>query len=198
MRLFVAVPLPDECREHLFFLSAGLAEGRRISPENMHLTLCFIGDVEGVDVEDIDAALGAIENGSFQITLADVGIFGHQHMVHTAWVGVEESLELKHLQAKVARALRGAGIQLESRKFKPHVTVARTKNVRKKRVREWLALHGGFRAEPFQAESFSLYRSHLGHDGAYYEELCRYDYACNAKEGHSPVPGEDSEGQKPG
>ena len=72
IRLFVGIPVPPDVRQRLHVLAAGLQGARWISPENMHLTLRFIGD-----------ALAAIHEPSFEVTLSGIETFDRGHMVHT-------------------------------------------------------------------------------------------------------------------
>ncbi len=176
MRLFVAIALPDETRERLAGLQEGIPGARWVPAENLHLTLHFIGEVDGRQAHDIDAALAAVRGPVFSIALAGVGQFGAKSKLRALWAGVEPSDPLLRLQAKVAQAVRSAGIATESRKFKPHVTLARFKNGANPgpRLYDYLARHGLFRAAPFAAESFILYSSFLGQAGAIYRAEADY------------------------
>lgn len=73
MRLFVALSLPEPVREALSALANGLPGARWVPPENMHLTLRFIGEVDGRDARDVDDALAAIRMPGFDLKIAGVG-----------------------------------------------------------------------------------------------------------------------------
>ena len=174
MRLFVGIPLPDDVRARLGELKGGLQGARWVSPENLHLSLRFIGEVPGGDEADIDEALAAIEAPAFPMTLSELGFFDRRGRVHAVWAGVEMSEPLARLRAKVEQALVRLDHEPEHRKFKPHVTLARMKKGSASEVGEFLEAQNGFSAGPFDVGCFTLYRSHLGRGGAYYEALADY------------------------
>jgi len=168
MRLFVALSLPDALRARLQGLAAGLPGARWVAPENLHLTLRFIGEVDRQEAEDSDAALAAIRCDSFSLTLAGLGEFGDGRRLRSLWIGAERNEALERLQAKVEQALRRAGLPPEKRKFKPHVTLARFKSHPGGRLEDYFAAHALFRAAPFEVTGFTLYSSYLSHEGAIY------------------------------
>ncbi|MGF1628888.1 MAG: RNA 2',3'-cyclic phosphodiesterase [Kiloniellaceae bacterium] len=168
MRLFVALSLPEFLRSRLCGLCSGLPGARWVAPENMHLTLRFIGEVDGRDAEDIDAALTGIRFPRFPLILSGVGEFGGGRRLRSVWVGVENNEMLERLQAKVEQAVQRAGQSPERRKFKPHVTLARFKSHPGNRLESYFAERSLFRSEPFEVSEFTLYSSFLAHEGAIY------------------------------
>lgn len=174
MRLFVAIALPDLLRSRLSGLCSGLPGARWVAPENLHLTLRFIGEVEGHDAEDIDAALSAIRSPRFSLTLSGVGDFGDGRRLRSLWVGVEPDEKLERLQAKVEQAVQRAGQPPEKRKFKPHVTLARFNSHPGGRLERYYAEHALFRALPFEVTDFTLFSSYLSHEGAIYSPEALY------------------------
>src|SRR3546814_11435925 len=89
MRLFVAIALPDTLRSHLRDLCNGLPAARWVAPENLHLTLRFIGEVEGHHAADIAPALSGIPLPRFYLTLPGVGDFGHGRRLRPVGLGVD-------------------------------------------------------------------------------------------------------------
>lgn len=174
MRLFVALSLPDHLRGRLCGLCSGLPGARWVAPENLHLTLRFIGEVDGRDAEDIDAALSGVRCPRFPLTLAGVGEFGDERRLRSVWVGVDACETLERLQSKVEQAVRRAGQAPEKRKFKPHVTLARFKSHPGGRLEHYFAERSLFRCEPFQVTDFTLYSSYLSHEGAIYSPEAVY------------------------
>ena len=73
MRLFVALALPETVRWQLRLLSGGLPGARWVEPENFHITLRFIGEVDGAEFHDIDAALAGIRAPSFTVSPGEGG-----------------------------------------------------------------------------------------------------------------------------
>lgn len=174
IRLFVAIPLPDPVRTQLTMLQSGLQGARWIKPDNIHLTVRFIGKVPNDLASDIDMALSEITAPAFTLELDGIGSFARGKNPHALWAGVAKSEPLMHLQAKIESTLVRSGLEPEGRKFSPHITIARLKEMRPNRVEAWVADHGGFRTEPFQVDRFALFSSFLKSEGAVYIEEASY------------------------
>jgi 2'-5' RNA ligase len=125
MRLFVAIELPQPIKDRLVALCSGLHGAKWAEPKQMHLTLRFVGDVDGPQASDIADALGQVFSPRFEIELAGLGDFSSRGRPNVLWVGVRPNAALTALQAKVESAVRRAGLALEGRRFHPHVTLAR-------------------------------------------------------------------------
>ena len=174
IRLFVAIPLPEDIRERLKSLCCGLKGAKWIKPENMHLTLRFIGEVRNDVASDLDAALSDVRLPGFDLALNGVGNFSRGKRPHALWAGVGKSEPLEALRVKVETTLARAGLEPEERKFSPHITLARLKDANRGRVEEFVAGADAFRAGPFRANRFALYSSFLASKGAIYIEEASY------------------------
>ena len=168
IRLFVGLALPYEVCERLSDLPRGLPNARLIKPENIHLTLRFIGEVDEDKAADIDEMLAGVRAPAFDLTLNGVGYFGKGHRAHTLWVGVEPNPALEHLQTKMESACVRAGLEPEGRKFTPHVTIAKLHDPAMARLQDYIESHGLLRLDPIPADHFTLFSSHLSHKGAEY------------------------------
>lgn len=181
MRLFVALALPEDVRTRLAALASGIPNARWVAPENLHLTLRFIGEVDDAQAGDADAALAQVTAPAFTLRLTGVDRFGAGDKVRSIWAGVDDCPDLSRLQGKIEHALQRSGLPAEGRKFKAHVTLARFKRNSSAlnssaRVQEYLAHHALFRSETFVVREFVLYSSFLGHKGAIYRPEARYDF----------------------
>ena len=158
-RLFSAIEIPGGIAERLTLHRAGLSGARWVDPENYHLTLRFIGDVDEPTARDFTAALGMIEAAPFELRLNGLGSFGGgKPRAIIAGFAPSEGLEV--LRRANERAAREAGLPPEGRNFKPHVTLARLKGARADAVAVYLERQGGgFAAEPFIVSRFVLYSS---------------------------------------
>lgn len=175
IRLFVALDLPETVRERLALLQAGVPGARWTPPENFHVTLRFLGEVDEPAAEDVDAALRRVEAPSFDLALDGVGHFGTARKPQTLWADVDRSEPLRFLHDKVDRASVAAGLPPDDRKFHPHVTLGRLNAAaRTDRVGRWLEDNALFRSQPIPIAAFTLYRSHLGSNGPAYEVLAEY------------------------
>lgn len=173
MRLFVGLELPAERRAQLALLPQGLPGARFVSVENLHLTLRFIGECDPRTAVDIDSALAAIAHRPFSLSLVGLNVFTPKSP-RTLWAGVSASEPLVALAAKVETALQRLGLEPESRKFAPHITLARLKNTPARRLSDYLAAHGGLVGPPFTVDRFTLFSSHRGQEGAHYEAERQY------------------------
>jgi RNA 2',3'-cyclic 3'-phosphodiesterase len=175
LRLFVAIELPDDVKQRIAPLAGGLPDARWVAPGSLHITLRFIGEVDEETTEDIDAALGTVHSQPVEIALSGVGCFESRGRVRAVWSKVKAGDGLGLLQSRVESSLKRVGLNPDGHKFMPHVTVARLKNVPSRIVAPYLEYHGSFRAGPFVADHFTLFRSHMGHGGSHYEALARYE-----------------------
>ena len=173
-RLFVGIPLPEDVREPLAALCGGLPGAKWVAPENLHLTLRFIGEVGGDDAEDIHQALTRVRGSAFDLTLSGIDCFASGRKVRALWAGVVREDRLVRLQDRIEAALVRTGIEPERRKFKAHVTLARFRNGDPPRIGAFIERNNRFSAGPFRVEHFTLFRSFLGREGAHYESLADY------------------------
>ncbi|MET3793779.1 RNA 2',3'-cyclic phosphodiesterase [Aquamicrobium terrae] len=157
-RLFTALEIPRDAALSLSLLRGGLPGARWIDVENYHITLRFIGDVEGHVADDIVDALDRVRRPSFTLTLAGVGAFG-QKKPHAVWAGVAASPDLTALQAEIDRICQRLGLRADPRKFMPHVTLARLRNGHPADVARYLSARGNFAAMPFKVGRFVLMSS---------------------------------------
>lgn len=189
LRLFVALTLPADMRERLCGLMGGLPGARWVPSENLHITLRFIGEVDEGAAADLDAELARAPFAPFTLTLEGVGVFGASRRPRALWAGVAPSAELDILQGRVEAAALRAGQPAETRKFTPHVTLARLTGGGD-RLGRFLASNGLFRAPPFEVAGFSLMRSRLGGGDPVYDEVCRY--GADAQDGEDWTDGPEN------
>jgi 2'-5' RNA ligase len=175
IRLFVGIELPEATRERLSILCAGLPGAKWVKPENLHLTLRFIGEVENGLAEDIDDALCRVRAPRFDLDLGGVGFFGKPAAARVLWAGVAKSEPLSHVQMKVETAVQRAGLPAEERRFSPHITLARLKSAPLQRLRRYVGENADFRAGPIAVERFVLFSSFLSSSGAIYTPEAYYD-----------------------
>jgi len=168
VRLFVAVPLPQAIQDRVAELCCGLANARWVDAENLHITLRFIGEVDESRFEDIDLALSGIRAPAFQLKLRGVDSFGNNNGVRAVWVGIEREPALFHLRDKIESAVVRAGISPETQKFKPHVTLTRSRLRGDTRLGVFIANHSLFQAGPFPVDEFALFSSFLSQSGPIY------------------------------
>ena len=173
-RLFVALDLPASVKKSLEPLAKGLGDVRWLSPEQQHLTLRFIGDVANGALHDVAEALATVPAQPFQLTLKGLGHFPPRGEPRVLWVGLEKNAELASLKRRVDRALREAEVPPETRKFAPHVTIARIRApLSPTRLGTYLMRHSLYRSESCAVPSGHLYWCGVGADGAEHHHPAR-------------------------
>lgn len=169
IRLFVGLALPEDLRAVLAGRQNGVPGARWVEPKNLHVTLRFIGEVDEHVAADIDAELAEVRAPAPVVELNGLGRFGDKRGARILHVGVEPAPALVHLRDKVESACVRAGLAPETRKFKPHVTLARFGGFGGGgRVDDIVAANTSWRPGTFTADHFVLFSSHLGHNGADY------------------------------
>ena len=157
-RLFTALEVPRDAALSLSLLRGGLPGARWIDVENYHMTLRFIGDVEGHVADEIANALDRMRRPAFTLALSGVGAFGSKKP-HSVYAGVTASPELLALQAEIERICQRLGLPADPRKFVPHVTLARLRNPSAADVAHYLSARGNFATMPFRVGRFVLMSS---------------------------------------
>lgn len=174
IRLFAALSLPEQLRLRLTGLRGQIPGARWVPAENMHLTLRFIGELDEHTAEDVHDALARIAADPFELQLSGVGHFESRGQVRALWAGVARNDALMHFQSRIEVACQRAGLAPESRRYHPHVTLARCRDTSLARIGPFIAEHAGFSAPAFRVESFALYSSSLGQSGSVYTPEMQY------------------------
>ena len=166
-RLFIGLEIPDDLRQTLSLLRGGLPGARWIDPENYHLTLRFIGDIESGLAHEIVSLLGGVNRRPFDVRLDGLSSFGGKKP-RAIVASVAPSPSLLELQAELERRMQRVGLEPEGRKYTPHVTLARLRDSSSRQVADYLATRGLFRSAAFRAERFVLYSSRASVGGGPY------------------------------
>jgi RNA 2',3'-cyclic 3'-phosphodiesterase len=174
LRLFVGIGFPPELKLQLSLLNSGISGARWVDPGNFHLTLRFIGETGEAVAADIDDALTRLRARRFVLQLAGTGVFGGADKPRSLWVGLARSAELVTLRDKIEQALVRVGLPPETRKFAPHVTLARLYKPALDQLSGFLAAHAQFRADPLPVDGFSLIASFQTKAGSVYEDQADY------------------------
>jgi 2'-5' RNA ligase len=143
-------------------MQRGVGGARWRPRENLHLTLCFYGEVIEPVADDLDAALEEVGRRSqaFELALKGAGFFGKGDP-HTLYIGAAENAALRALAADCERAARRVGIKTEARRYTPHVTLAYLAGADLGRVAAFEQSHALFESEAWQVDEFGLYSSHI-------------------------------------
>ena len=173
-RLFVALRLPPSVRAALLAIMHDVPGARWQPEERLHLTLAFIGEVDGNLAEDVAASLTDVTEPMPRIALHGLGNFSGKGRIRSLWIGCAPNHALSMLRSRVVRALARAGVEIRERGFQPHVTLARFGS-NAGAIQPILTRHVGVTVEPFEASAFFLYESVLSRDGPTYSVVSRYE-----------------------
>ena len=166
-RLFTGLEIPTGTSLYLSGLRGGLYGARWIDPENYHVTLRFIGDIDRRMARDIETELGDVFRDPLEITLSGLGVFGGDKP-HAIISHVTPTRQLIELQAEHERIMRRLGLAKDPRKFTPHVTLARLRNSTVLDVADYLSSRDAFRSQGFTAKTFALFSARPSTGGGPY------------------------------
>lgn len=185
MRLFVAIDPPDSVRAALARLiergKALAPDARWVRPEAMHLTLAFLGNMPDEVVPRIEAALGEVapRHRALDLAAGPVGSFGTKAKPRVLWVGLLGALEeLAALRLDVEAALEPLGYEPEERPFRPHLTLARAREMRGDPALATARDALDPQAPAFSAAELILYRSEPSAHGSAYTALARLPFGA--------------------
>lgn len=167
-RIFIGLELPTIVRDHLALLCGGVPGARWEAHDKLHLTVRFVGDIEGDSLRRLGGALARVQAPAFELELAGVGFFPPRGQPKSLWAGVADARALVELHRRIARALASTDVPADPRKFAPHVTLARLRDAPDDRVAGFLAQHALFRTAPFELRAFGMFSSVLGPGGSKY------------------------------
>jgi RNA 2',3'-cyclic 3'-phosphodiesterase len=166
-RLFTGLEIPRHVADSLSMMRGGLPGARWIDPENYHLTLRFIGDIDDALARDIAGLLGRVQRRQFELRLDGLTSFGGRKP-RALVASVAAGTPLFELQAEHERLLQRLGLEPEGRKYIPHVTLARLRETSSWQVADYLSARGHFRSAAFEVSRFVLFSSRASVGGGPY------------------------------
>lgn len=173
MICLVAIDLPASLTELLVSLNPDIAGARWLRPDQIHLTVSFLGNVGPIAEEALREKLAAIRFTAFFMPVIGVGTFPQKGKPNVIWAGVGGGHpQLFLVYKRVQEAALGAGLEPDLRSWHPHITFARCRDVSAEAIRPFLKRHADFDAGLIRVETFALYSSDPGPLGsAYTREL---------------------------
>ncbi len=192
-RLFTGLEIPSVVAKSLAIMRGGLPGARWIDPENYHITLRFIGDIDDALARDIASLLGRVQRGAFELRLDGLSSFGGRKP-RAVVAPVKQVPQLMELQAEQERLLQRLGLEPEGRKYTPHVTLARLRDSSSHQVAEYLAARGHYRSTSFHVTRFVLFSSRSSVGGGPY--VVEADYPLGRS--HSAIDEEWMHEAEPG
>lgn len=177
LRLFLALVPPAPVRARLIDQMQGLASAHWQDDAQLHLTLRFIGETDRHGAEALLLALGAERFARIETRLDGFGWFDRKGRVDQLWAGLGPREPLAALHARLDRLCVRAGFEPESRKFVPHVTLARFARSTAPdpaAIAGWMAAQPVLSSKPFVLDELLLMQSHLSRAGSVYEPIASF------------------------
>ena len=166
-RIFTGVEIPSGIGQALSMLRGGLPGARWITPENYHLTLRFIGDVDDNIAQEVALMLGRVRREAFDLHMEGLTSFGGRRP-RAVVATVAPAPALLEVQAEHERLMQRIGLAPEGRKYMPHVTLARLRDASSLDVADYLSARGYFRTALFHVANFVLFSSRNSTGGGPY------------------------------
>lgn len=176
-RLFVALDIPRDVRLQAAGARDALvpelrSAARWTAPENMHLTLVFLGECDPGREALVRGALAEVRFSSFAMRLGGGGCFPGPRRPRVVWLGLREGeTDVVRLHGDIVSALGAAGERPEARPFRPHLTLARVTSPRPEAWDQLATVLRSLRTDVFSVDAFLLYESELTPDGPIYSVL---------------------------
>jgi 2'-5' RNA ligase len=174
-RLFTGIEIPMHIGEALSMLRGGLPGARWITPDNYHLTLRFIGDVDEVTAQEVALALGRVRRAPFELHMEGLASFGGRRP-RAVVANVAPAQALLDVQAEQERLMQRIGLEPEGRKYTPHVTLARLRDSSSLDVADYLSARGYFRTAAFAVSRFVLFSARDSVGGGPYVVEAAYPF----------------------
>jgi len=182
IRSFIAIELPDELKLELDQLETRLKSVQQswvkwVDPDSIHLTLKFLGNIALDRTGEITRAMEEAAQGisPFQLQVSGLGVFPNLRRVQVAWVGMSGEIDkLGQLQQRIESNMANLGFAPESRRFTPHLTIARLRNQASLNERQRfgkLIADTQFITATIEVDAISLMKSQLTREGAIYSRI---------------------------
>ena len=183
IRSFIAIELPTTVKQELTTLEDLLKKRcpqvvRWVDPQNIHVTLKFLGDVDSDRVDEINMAIDEATQGMspFHLELKDLGVFPNLNKVNIIWVDTKGDLDkLTYLQKQIESNMEQLGFAREDRDFTPHLTIGRVRDYvspdDRKKIGQVLSQTAFASAQVITVNSVNLMKSQLTNTGAIYTRL---------------------------
>ncbi|MFN2368556.1 MAG: RNA 2',3'-cyclic phosphodiesterase [Desulfurivibrionaceae bacterium] len=179
MRLFIAIDPPSEQRERIGSLHAGLPGVRWTAPEQIHLTLRFIGETDEMLFRQISANLATIRTEPLNLKIRGIGQFPPRRPARILWLGLAPNEQLLQLRNRIETTLVQSGLESEDQQFAPHITIARFRKAPPiKALAAFMDANRQFELPSFAVGEFHLYSSTITSAGAVHRREVSY-----------PIPG---------
>ncbi len=175
-RLFTGLEVPPDVADGLALMRGGILGARWIEPQDYHVTLRFLGDIDEGTARELAMMLATVRRPPVTLTLGSLDVFGGDKP-RALVARIAPSSQLAEMQAEQERLVRRVGLPAEKRKFVPHITLARLRDTSAWHVAEFLSNRGHFLRRSFKADRFVLFSSRASVGGGPYVVEAAYPLA---------------------
>jgi len=174
MRCFIAIELDSSFRFKIAEIQNRLAEDaiKPVEPQNLHLTLKFLGDMSEENVNEVVKVLSTIKFDAFEMELSGIGVFPSTDRINVIWIGATG--RVSELVREINLQLTKIGIPEDDRAFEAHLTIARVKR-KPEKLKERLKALENIHIGAQKVTSFVLKKSTLTSQGPIYEDVRKFE-----------------------
>jgi 2'-5' RNA ligase len=172
-RLFFGLELPPAIRDRLLKIRSAVPGAKWQGPEQLHITLLFLGTVSQEDLEAVAGSARDIKSEPFLLDVSGVSCFGQPQRPKNLWAGVQPEAPVAGLNNSLGALMERLGFGAERRVFRPHITLARFKR-QAGSVEPLLDEYSDSRFGQFQVNEFVLFESKPGPAGSVYSVIERF------------------------
>lgn len=177
-RLFIALDLPPEIKLQLLQLPRAYSGASWQTAAQMHITLVFIGDLDKSRMSELLETLSEIVAEPLNLALKGVDYFGSARYPRILFANVEKNPALEKLQKQLYKAVAAMDIELERKKYIPHVTLARLDRTPYENIGQFLETEALFKTDSFSVAQFHLYSSKQTRAGSEYRIETSFPLQC--------------------
>ena len=175
MRAFIAVDVPEQIKKGIIGTAHLLNESnvRFAKPEQLHITLFFFEKATEEQLGKVKQLMEGLQTVPFDVALEGFGAFTSDHP-HVIFVGISDMGALSEIYGALEPGIKQAGIEIEDRKFTPHLTVGRVKNRGRRaelEIKEFIDAHDLDKFGSFKCAEINLIKSTLTGAGPVHETL---------------------------
>jgi 2'-5' RNA ligase len=176
-RIFTGLEIPETVARTLSTLRGGLPGARWIDPEDYHVTLRFVGDVDDQTAREVASLLGRVRRGPFELRVDALSSFGGRRP-RAVIATLAQTPALMELQAEHEWLMQRVGLEPEGRKYTPHVTLARLRDSSSRQVADYLTTRALVAPLPFTVSRFVLFSARASVGGGPYVVEAAYPLAA--------------------
>ncbi len=173
-RLFAGLEIPSEISDRLALIRSGLKKARWIEPTDYHVTLRFFGEIDAGLASDIGTLFSALHKPVLSLAIDGLDAFGGTKP-RAIFARIKANPQLDVLQNSIEKLAQRAGCAPETRKFTPHITLARVNGISSTAIAGWLANNGDFTSKLFPIDSFAIFSARPSRGGGPYVVEQRFD-----------------------